>query len=201
MHPRGPWRTGTNRSPGAFAPDIRKTGTGLVAVLLLATGLVAALSTPAEAGPTPDCVPYAGTVTCTADSTGSSTWTVPPGVTNVTFVVAGAQGGVGGSGNILFLASAGRRQRRPGAGFDGGDGGPVLRSGGGQHGRAGRRWLPGPERQGGRGRQSGRRDRRERVQPVRRGRRRRRRPVARHQFRIQPGDVPGGRWRRRCRRR
>ena len=100
MHPRGPWRTGTNQPPGAFAPAVRRTGAGLLAVLLLTTGFVAALSTPAEAGPTPDCVPYAGTVTCTANSTGSSTWTVPAGVTNVTFVVAGGQGGVGGSGNI-----------------------------------------------------------------------------------------------------
>ena len=74
---------------------------GLLAVLLLTMGLVAAPATPALADSTPACVAYAGTVTCTTSSTGSSSWTVPAGVTQVTFDVTGAQGGVGGSGNIF----------------------------------------------------------------------------------------------------
>ena len=68
-------------------------GTGVLALLLLTTGLVAALATPAQAGSTPVCVAYAGTVTYTTNATGSSTWTVPAGVTNVTFDVPVARVG------------------------------------------------------------------------------------------------------------
>ena len=50
--------------------------------------------------PPSNCVTAAAVVTCTITRTGPYGWTVPTGVTRVTFDVAGAQGGVGGSGNI-----------------------------------------------------------------------------------------------------
>ncbi len=100
MQPTGPWRTGANRSWGAVSPRVRHMAAGLFALLLVVTGLAVAPATPALADSTPSCVAYAGTVTCTMSATGSSGWTVPAGVTQVTFDVKGAQGGVGGSGNI-----------------------------------------------------------------------------------------------------
>src|SRR5215207_4934497 len=65
----------------------------LVGTALAAVALVAA--SPAASAADGNCQPSGSKVVCTFDTPGTSSWTVPNGVTQATFDVFGAQGGQG----------------------------------------------------------------------------------------------------------
>jgi HYR domain len=71
----------------------------LVAAFLgsLLLGALVASGSEAQSSLPANCQLSGSTVTCTFDTPGASTWTVPPGVTQATFDVFGAEGGADGS--------------------------------------------------------------------------------------------------------
>src|SRR5829696_8698012 len=70
----------------------------LVGTALAAVALVAA--SPAATAADGNCQPSGSKVVCTFDTPGTSSWTVPNGVTQATFDVFGAQGGQGGESGV-----------------------------------------------------------------------------------------------------
>ena len=78
----------------------------VAAVALAAVALVAA--SPAARAEDGNCQPSGNEVVCTFDTPGTSTWTVPNGVTRATFDVFGAQGGKGGFDSSLTSGYGGQ---------------------------------------------------------------------------------------------
>src|SRR5690242_19126306 len=73
--------------------EIRRRAPGAREALLVLAVLAATAAGAASSARAAGCVSTRTLVTCTFDTAGTSTWTVPRGVSRVTFDVEGAHGG------------------------------------------------------------------------------------------------------------
>jgi hypothetical protein len=128
----------------------RRIWKGRIALSLALAGIASALAPSAEAAPS--CTPAGANIVCTYSTVGTDTFTVPPGVTSVTFVAFGAQGGnfapfrfggLGGSGTSAVSVSSGQILQVNVGGVGGNDNSAVPNGGFNGGGSGGAATVPG----------------------------------------------------------